>query len=132
MIHGDLFYDNVLFEGRRLKAIIDFEETTCEDNVFDLGMGIVGMCGVGTGVVLEKARALVSGYEQVRELEAREKRALQMFVEYAAATVSCWRYWKYHIDGPSEENADKHRQMARIAEEIKCVPKAKFSEVVFG
>ncbi len=132
LIHGDLFYDNVLFEGRRLKAIIDFEETTCEDNVFDLGMGIVGMCGVGTGVVLEKARALVSGYEQVRELEAREKRALQMFVEYAAATVSCWRYWKYHIDEPREENADKHRQMVQVAEEIMCVPKAKFSEVVFG
>ena len=110
---------------------LKFEETPCEDNVFDLGMGIVGLCGVRTGVVLEKARALVSGYEQARELDAREKRALQIFVEYSASTVSCCRYWIYHIDEPREENADKHRQMAQVAEEIRCVPKAKFSEVVF-
>jgi homoserine kinase type II len=132
LIHGDLFYDNVLFEGAMLKAIIDFEEAMCEDKVFDLGMGIVGMCRVGAGVELDKARALVRGYEQVRKLEEREKGALQMFIEYAAETVSCWRYWKYHVDEPSEKNADKHRQMVRIAEEIRGVPKARFSEVVFN
>ena len=132
LIHGDIFYDNVLFEGTRLKAIIDFEDAAYEDKVFDLGMAIVGLCREGQGIVPEKARALVKGYEQIRELEEAETRALQLYVEYAAATVSCWRYWKYHIDAPSVENADKHRQMVRVAERVRNIPKARFLEMVFG
>jgi len=132
LIHGDIFYDNVLFEGTKLKAIIDFEDATCDDKVFDLGMGIVGLCGKGQGVVLEKARALVKGYEQIRKLEEGEKRALQLYVEYAAVTVSCWRYWKYHVDAPSVGNADKHWQMVRVAEGVQAIPKAGFLEMVFS
>lgn len=132
LIHGDIFYDNVLFEGTRLKAIIDFEDASCDDKVFDLGMGIVGLCRKGQAVVLERARALVKGYEQIRELEEGEKRALQLYVEYAAVTVSCWRYWKYHIDAPSAENADKHSQMVRVAEGVQHIPKARFLEMVFS
>ena len=132
LIHGDIFYDNVLFEGTKLKAIIDFEDAACDDKVFDLGMGIVGLCGKGQGVVLEKARALVKGYEQIRKLEEGEKRALQLYVEYAAVTVSCWRYWKYNVDAPSAENADKHWQMVRVAEGVQAIPKARFLEMVFS
>lgn len=132
LVHGDIFYDNVLFEGTRLMAIIDFEDAACEDKVFDLGMGIVGLCRKGQEVVPEKARALVKGYEQIRQLEEGEKRLLQLYVEYAAATVSCWRYWKYHVDAPSVENADKHWQMVRVAEGVQDIPNARFLEMVFG
>jgi len=55
-----------------------------------------------------------------------------LYVEYAAATVSCWRYWKYHIDAPSVENADKHWQMVRVAEGVQSIPKARFLEIVFN
>ena len=132
LIHGDVFYDNVLFEGTELKAIIDFEDATYEDKVFDLGMGIVGLCREGQGVVLEKARALITGYEQIQQLEEGEKTALQLYLEYAATTVSCWRFWKYHIDAPSAENADKHWQMVRVAERLRNIPKEHFLETVFG
>ena len=132
LIHGDIFYDNVLFEGTKLKAIIDFEDATSNDKVFDLGMGIVGLCRKGKRVVPEKARALVKGYEQIRELEETEKSALQLYVEYAAATVSCWRYWKYHVDAPSVANADKHWQMVRVAEGVQDIPEARFLEMIFS
>jgi homoserine kinase type II len=36
--HGDLFYDNVLFEGKQFKAIIDFEDSCHTYKIFDLGM----------------------------------------------------------------------------------------------
>jgi len=132
LIHGDIFYDNVLFEGTRLTAIIDFEDAAYEDNVFDLGMAIVGLCREGQAIVLEKARALVKGYEQIRELEEGEKRALKLYVEYAAATVSCWRYWKYHVDAQSAENADKHWQMMRVAEGVQDISEARFLEMIFS
>ena len=132
LIHGDIFYDNVLFEDTRLTAIIDFEDAAYEDKVFDLGMAIVGLCREGQGVVPEKARALVKGYEQIRELEEAEARALKLYVEYAAATVSCWRYWKYHVDAQSVEDADKHWQMVCVAEGVQDIPEARFLEIVFS
>jgi homoserine kinase type II len=130
LIHGDLFYDNILFEKERFKAIIDFEDACCYYKGFDLGMGILGLCAEGVTVSLDKARALVTGYQQVRMLEESEKEILQLFVEYAAISVSCWRFWKYHIDTPIPEKADKHRQMVRLAEGVRAMPKAKFLTMV--
>lgn len=132
LIHGDLFYDNVLFKDTRFKAIIDFEDATCADRVFDLGMAIIGLCRRSPTVVLEKARALVKGYEQILVLEQAEKGALQFFVEYAATAVSCWRYWKYYIDTPSVGKADKHWRMVRVAEAVRDIPKERFLDVVFS
>lgn len=131
LIHGDLFYDNILFKDTRLKAIIDFEDAACADRVFDLGMAIVGLCRRSSTIVLEKARALVKGYEQIRVLEQAEKSALQFFVEYAATAVSCWRYWKYYIDTPSVDMADKHWHMVHVAETVRDIPKERFLDVVF-
>ncbi|MFC2031426.1 phosphotransferase [Chloroflexota bacterium] len=131
-IHGDLFYDNVLFVGKKLKAFIDFEDALYYYKGFDLGMGIVGLCNRESVVALEKVRALVAGYEQIRPLEDKEKEALQLFSEYAATLVSCWRYWKYNIDTPMAIKAREYRSMVRIAERIGDIPQARFLEAVSG
>ncbi len=132
LIHGDLFYDNVLFEEKKFKAIIDFEEACRYYKGFDLGMGILGLCVENTTVMLDKARALVRGYQQIRMLEKREKDTLLLFVEYAAIATSCWRFWKYHIQMPLVGKADKHWQMMHLAEDVATIPKARFWEVVFS
>lgn len=131
-IHGDLFYDNVLFVGKKLKAFIDFEDALCYYKGFDLGMGIVGLCSTESVVTLDKVRALVAGYERIRQLEDKEKETLQLFSEYAATLVSCWRYWKYNIDTPMAIKARKYRPMVRIAERIGDIPQARFLEAVSG
>ncbi len=131
LIHGDVFYDNVLFEGRELRAIIDFEEACHYYKGFDLGMAIVGLCAEGTTIALDKARALVHGYQQVQSLEESEKEALQLFVEYAATATSSWRFWKYQIDTPTAQKANKHWQMVRLAEEVGAIAKARFLEAIF-
>lgn len=132
LIHGDLFYDNVLFERKKFKALIDFEEACRYYKGFDLGMGILGLCAQRTTVALDKARALVIGYQQVRILQEREKEALQLFVEYAAIATSYWRFWKYHIHTPIAEKADKYWQMVRLAEGVNAIPKTRFLAAVFN
>jgi homoserine kinase type II len=117
-IHGDLFYDNLLFNGHELSAIIDFEEACFYYQTFDIGMGIVGMCRDGASIAPAKAKALVAGYQRVRTLERSEKMALQLFAEYAATATSCWRYWKYNIQTPIAQNAGKHWEMVRLAKHI--------------
>ena len=55
LIHADMFYDNVLFDGTELKAVIDFEEACCYYRVFDVGMGIVGLCSDRATIDLDRA-----------------------------------------------------------------------------
>ena len=131
LIHGDLFADNVLFEGNQIQAIIDFECACHYYKLFDLGMGILGMCVQENSVALDKARAFVGGYEQIRPLTPLEKEHLQLFVDYAATATSSWRYWKYFIDTPSLKKADKPWQMVRIADNIRAIPKSKFMTTIF-
>jgi homoserine kinase type II len=132
LIHSDLFYDNVLFVGKRLKAIIDFEDALYYYKGFDLGMGVVGLCSRESVVALDKVRALVAGYQRIRQLEEKEKETLQLFSEYAATIVSCWRYWKYNVDTPIAKKARTHLPMLRIAERISDIPPTRFLDAIFG
>lgn len=129
LIHGDLFWDNVIFEGDELKGIIDFEEACNYFRVFDLGMAFVGLCTGGTGINLCWAKALLSGYQDGIQLEMQEKADLQFFVEYAATATATWQYWKYNIDTPIPEKAGSHWQMANIADSAAAIPGTEFDGV---
>ena len=131
LIHGDVFIDNVLFEGKKFKAIIDFEEACIYYNIFDLGMAVVGMCLKGSEMELPKVRALVEGYQTIRILEEVEKEILKLFVEYAALATSSWRFWKYNIDTPIPELAGRYREMVKIAKAANAMPDKKFMIEVF-
>jgi homoserine kinase type II len=131
LVHGDIFYDNVLFEGEKFKAILDFEDVSRIYKVFDLGMAVVGTCTDETEITLSKVRALVKGYQKIRMLEEAERDSLQEFVEWAAVLTSTWRFWKYNIEMPSIEESRKHTQMVAIAKNISSIPKEEFAQAVF-
>ena len=136
LIHGDLFYDNLLFNPLSsmpggFKAIIDFEEACHYYLIFELGMGILGTCVNDITVDLNKARALVSGYEEVRPLTKIEKESLQLFVRYAAVATSYWRFNKYNIEEPNKDRASHHLQMMQIAKAVGEISKTHFFDAIF-
>ena len=124
LIHGDLFCDNVLFEGEKFKAILDFEDACHYYKAFDVGMAIVGVCRKAASIDPGKADAFVSGYQEVRALEEAERANLQAFIECAAILTSVWRYWKYHIDAPDIEESTRYTEMVEIAKRVAAVPDA--------
>ena len=137
LIHGDLFYDNLLFDPLSgmpggFKAIIDFEEACHYHLIFELGMGILGICVNDIRVDLVKARALVNGYQQVRPLAQIEKESLQLFVRYAAVATSYWRFNKYNIEEPSKDRAGYHWKMVKIANEVAEISTTHFFEAIFS
>ena len=137
LIHGDLFYDNLLFEPlsdmpTKLKAIIDFEEACNYYLIFELGMSILGTCLNDIKVNLKKARSLIDGYQTVRQLEPIEKENLQIFIRYAAAATSYWRFNKYNIKEPNENKEDHHWQMVQISNEVAKIPAKSFFEATFN
>ena len=132
LIHGDVFYDNVLFDGKKFKALIDFEEACQYYKVFDLGMAVVGLCTEGSKIILPKIRSLVKGYHTIRMLEGAEKKVLQLFVEYAAIATSSWRFWKYNIDTPIAELSQKYWDIVNISKAASTISHEKFIKTVFS
>jgi len=132
LIHGDLFFDNVIFEGKKFKAILDFEDVCHYYKVFDIGMAIVGLYREGTSVALRKAGAFTSGYQEIRRLKGEERESLQAFTEFAAILTSAWRYWKYNIDTPDAQKSNKYLEMVNLAKEIAAIKRTVFLESVFG
>ncbi len=131
LIHGDVFYDNVVFDGKKFKALIDFEEACKYYKVFDLGMAVVGMCTEKMEIRLPKVKSLIHGYQKSRMLGRVEQRALKLFVEYAAIATSAWRYWKYNIDTPIAEKSGKHKEMVDIAIAADAISNEEFMLSVF-
>ncbi len=129
LIHGDLFYDNILSEKNDLKAFIDFEQSCYYYLLFDLGMAIVGLCQTQEKIDLLKAKYFIKGYEQVRPLEPLEKELLQVFIDYAATATSFWRFWKYNIHSPNIELRNEHWKMVRIAEDVKTCRQQDFLSI---
>ena len=131
LVHGDIFFDNVLFENNKIKAIIDFEEACNYYLIFDLGMGVLGLCRTGGKIDLNKARALIKGYEQIRSLGFPERDSLQLFIEYAAIATSWWRFWKYNIHSPNPDLRNKHWKMVQASKEVEILAKEHFMSIVF-
>ena len=92
-IHGDLFCDNVLFEGERVSGIIDFGFAATDALAYDLAIAVNDWCSVSEGesagaLDLPLSVAMVAAYEEVRPLSA-EERALWPVLLRAAAL----RFW---------------------------------------
>jgi homoserine kinase type II len=95
LTHGDLFRDNVLWDdGGGIAALLDFE-SACEGSfVFDLMVTVLSWC-VGDDLDPRLARALCDGYERVRPLSDREKRALRGEGMFAALRFTITRITDY-------------------------------------
>jgi homoserine kinase type II len=94
LIHADIFPDNLIFNAGELVAIIDFEDACIFPLVYDLAMAFVGCCRIDNKLSYKLVNALLTGYQELRELETEEINTLPYFVKYAAASTAAWRYWK--------------------------------------
>ena len=131
LIHGDVFFDNVIVQGDQLTAIIDFEEACHYYRCFDLGMVIVGTCLDGQGICFEKAGQIIRGYEKETNLQSIERESLKAFAVYAAVATSFWRFRQYHLLRPEPQLYDKHVEMQSLADTISEYPDSSFTEL-FG
>lgn len=103
-IHGDVFWDNVIIsEDESTVTIMDFEESANYYRVYDLGMMIIGICGEGNTVNLEKARCILKGYHQEIQLLDIEINALQAFTVYAGAAMTFWRHLNFNYTKPDSK-----------------------------
>jgi homoserine kinase type II len=129
LIHGDVFADNLIVQGDRLIAIIDFEEACRYYRSFDLGMVIVGACRNRQGISFQKVRRFLHGYQNDMTLQLVERECLKAFAVYAAVATSFWRFRQYHLRRPDPRLHDKHVEMQTLADTISEYPASSFAEL---
>lgn len=86
IIHSDLFPDNVLMLGDTVSALIDFYFACNDAMAYDLAVTHAAWSFTGDGRTcrLDVGKALVEGYESVRELTEGERDALPLLAQGAA------------------------------------------------
>jgi homoserine kinase type II len=130
-IHGDIFWDNLLFSNETLVALLDFEEACCYYRLFDIGMCAVGCCAENESFSMDQMKTLMAGYQQIFALGRAEKDQLKYFMAYAAVAASFWRFRQYNVRYPSHEKKDTYLALSTLADQIQAMDAAAFIREVF-
>ena len=109
LIHGDLFHDNVLFEGHRITAVIDFYNACHGWLIYDLAVAINDWClKADLSLDPERCKIALEAYSQVRPFTELEKQAWPHILQLAA-----FRFWVSRIITfihPEEDVDQQHEQ----------------------
>lgn len=106
LIHGDVFPDNTLFEGNKLKAIIDFEQFCIDQLLFDVAMCINGFCFTNNRLNPSLLEAFLSAYNQKRPMESIEKELLQPYIQWTALGMALW-HLRYRLMFRPDDRQEK-------------------------
>lgn len=123
LIHGDLFWDNIIIsEDEKSATLMDFEESSYYYRVFDIGMMIIGICGEGKTIDFEKAAFLLQGYQKEIQLSKKEQTALKAFTVYAGATMTFWRHINFNYTKPDPKFYDHYKSLKVLTDFVLAQP----------
>lgn len=114
--HGDLFRDNVLWQGAEIAALLDFESVCRGSYVYDLMVTVFAWC-YRSELELEQAAALVDGYQSLRPLSHAEWAALEVESAFACLRFATTRITDFELrrEGGAPPVRDFRRFLARLA-----------------
>jgi homoserine kinase type II len=90
LIHGDVFPDNTLFQGNRLRAIVDFDEFGIGPLLTEIGTAVNGFCFVEEEFQETLYRVFLEQYETIRPLEPLERELLPIYLRWGAFVFVSW------------------------------------------
>ncbi|HEY6559507.1 MAG TPA: homoserine kinase [Polyangiaceae bacterium] len=117
LIHGDLFRDNVLWRGKEIAALLDFESASQGPFVYDVMVTLLAWC-YGSAFERELAQSLLVAYHRVRPLVAAELAALRVEGGIAALRFATTRITDFSLRAPKDQPPlrDYRRFLQRRAE----------------
>lgn len=88
-LHGDLFRDNVLFEGEQISGVIDFYNACSGPMLYDLAIAVNDWCSNADGQLEpERCSALLAAYAQRRPFSGAEAELWPLLLR-----IACLRFW---------------------------------------
>jgi homoserine kinase type II len=114
IIHGDLFRDNVLWEGDQISAILDFEQASGGSLAYDLAVCVNDWCWTQNAPRLDLATALLEGYQSVRPLTIPDRQALPYEIRAAATRFTITRITDVYLAKVQNPEKDFRAFLARV------------------
>jgi homoserine kinase type II len=97
-VHGDLFRDNVLFDGERVAGIIDFGFAATDFFLYDLAVAVNDWCSDADGALREgDVDDMVGAYDAVRPLTDDERVQWPALLRAAALRFWLSRLYDLHL-----------------------------------
>ncbi len=116
-IHGDLFVDNVLFQGDEISGVIDFYHACHDYWLLDLAILCNDWCyREPKGYVAELLSAVLTSYQSIRPLESVEKKLWPFALRLGALRFWMSRLLSMHTAG-YQRNV-KHGDVLKPPEEM--------------
>ena len=91
IIHGDLFADNLLFRGRKVSGLLDFEAAAQGKFISDLATAVNALCYLDGLYHIERFNALIDGYQEMRTLALVEWDAFPNELRFSALRFTVTR-----------------------------------------
>ena len=113
IIHGDLFRDNVLWQGPTLRALLDFEQASTGSIAYDLAVCIHDWCWRQGYVDWALVAALLHGYHRVHGLNAADLVALPWELRFAAVRFTVTRITDVYLAKQNNPEKDFRAFLAR-------------------
>jgi homoserine kinase type II len=118
VIHGDLFIDNVLFDGVQLVALLDFEQASWGRLAYDVAVTLLAFTFGRDDFQPALVRALLDGYAAVRPPSDAERTAFAAELRFAACRFAVTRITDVHLkrgEG-APPGKDFNRYLARLSQ----------------
>jgi len=91
LIHGDLFIDNVLYDGPVLTSLLDFEQASWGRLVYDVAVTVLAFAFGRDDFRPDVLRALLDGYVAERVVTPAERQAFGAELRFAACRFAVTR-----------------------------------------
>jgi homoserine kinase type II len=91
LIHGDLFLDNVLYEGDRLAGLLDFEQASWGRLAYDLAVTLLAFAFGREDFRRDMVEALVAGYVALRPVTRAERDGFGAELRFVACRFAVTR-----------------------------------------
>lgn len=111
IIHGDLYYDNTLFDQNKLSHVLDFEQAGIGEYILDLGISISGTCLEKGRIINPLVKSYLEGYEEVRPLNKIESRFIHQAVLIGLFSISLWRIKRFKEGNLNPQMENSYRDL---------------------
>lgn len=117
IVHADLCYDNVLFEGNSVSGIIDFGFCCRETMLYDLALALNSFCFNGSDFLSDLFHAMLAGYRSVIAIDEEDEEDLIFELRRSAFRICVVRLYdsKFPPDGKPKANRNPMGWYRRLA-----------------
>lgn len=125
LIHGDLFIDNVLFDGDEMVALLDFEQASWGRLAYDLAVTTLAFGFGRDDFRRDVVRALIDGYAEERPLGVDERAGFGPELRFVACRFAVTRITDVYLKrgagaAPGKDFRRYLHRLARVHEHLRA------------